>query len=82
MIRLQNLVAIRQQDKQNLSALEKKLQEERKAKGNLEQQLANEKKAKKEEASKASVKYVPFSEAVENLIEANSLLKSESLTYE
>ena len=43
----------RQQDKQNLTSMEKKLQDEKKAKTAVEQQLAQEKKAKKDEAAKA-----------------------------
>ena len=51
--RLHNLVTCRQQDKQNLTSMEKKLQDEKKAKTAVEQQLAQEKKAKKDEAAKA-----------------------------
>lgn len=52
--KLHNLVTARQQDKQNVSQLEKKLQEEKKAKGGLENQLAAERKNKKaEEAATA-----------------------------
>lgn len=49
--RLHNLVTSRQQDKQATQALEKKLQEEKKLRTNVEQQLVNEKKKKVEEAS-------------------------------
>ncbi len=46
----------RQQDKQNLQLLERKLQDERKCKAVLEQQLATERKAKKDQeaANRAS----------------------------
>ena len=44
----------RQQDKQNLAALEKKLQEEKKLREKSEQQLASERKAKKEEEQVAA----------------------------
>lgn len=46
----------RQQDKQNVQQLERKLSDERKAKAVLEQQLATERKAKKEQdaANRAS----------------------------
>lgn len=47
--KLHNLVTARQQDKQNMTLLEKKLIEERKLKANIETQLANERKAKKAE---------------------------------
>ena len=39
----------RQQDKQNLAALEKKLSEEKKLREKTESQLANERKTKKQE---------------------------------
>ena len=45
---LHKLVTARQQDKENVIALEKKLTEERKWKAQFEQQLLAEKKAKKE----------------------------------
>ena len=50
------MVTSRQQDKQNLQLLERKLQEERKCKAVLEQQLATERKAKKDQeaANRAS----------------------------
>lgn len=44
----------RQQDKQNLAILERKLQEERKSRAVLEQQLAIERKAKKAEEAAAA----------------------------
>jgi hypothetical protein len=47
--RLHNLVAGRQQEKQSLVALERKLQDERKLRTSLEQQLAAEKKKKAED---------------------------------
>ena len=52
--KLHNLVTARQQDKQSLSTLEKKLVEEKKAKGGLESQLATERKNKKVEADAAA----------------------------
>lgn len=54
-VRLHNLVTSRQQDKQNLAILERKLQEERKQKAIVEQQLLAEKKKRSEEASRAMV---------------------------
>jgi len=55
--KLHNLVTSRQQDKQNLQLLERKLQEERRCKAVIEQQLATERKAKKEQeaANRAAV---------------------------
>ena len=47
--RLHNLVTSRQQDKQNLAVLERKLAEERKTRSLTEQQLSQERKAKKSE---------------------------------
>lgn len=47
--RLHNLVTSRQQDKLNLAALEKKLQDERKFRTAVETQLSQERKAKKVE---------------------------------
>ena len=47
--RLHNVVMSRQQDKQNLAALEKKLSEEKKLREKTESQLANERKTKKQE---------------------------------
>ena len=44
----------RQQDKQNLAALERKLLDERKQKSNLEQLLMSERKAKKAEEAIAA----------------------------
>ena len=44
----------RQQDKQNLAALERKLLDERKQKANLEQLLVSERKAKKAEEAIAA----------------------------
>ena len=52
--RLHHLVTSRQQDKQNLSILERKLQDERKSRTAIEVQLSTERKAKKmEEAATA-----------------------------
>ena len=51
--RLHNLVTSRQQDKQTLAALERKLLEERKAKTTIEQQLQAEKKRKADDAAAA-----------------------------
>ncbi|KAI1294976.1 Macoilin [Halotydeus destructor] len=45
--KLHNLVTARQQDKQTVSQLEKKLQDEKKTKSTLESQLASERKIKK-----------------------------------
>jgi Macoilin family len=53
--RLHNLVAVRQQEKQSLAALERKLQDERRLRNSLEQQLAAEKKKKTEDAVTKSV---------------------------
>ena len=52
--RLHNLVTNRQQDKQNLAALERKLLEERKQKANIDQLLISERKAKKAEEAIAA----------------------------
>lgn len=52
--RLHNLVTSRQQDKQNISILERKLQDACKNKCVVEQQLASERKAKKAEESAAA----------------------------
>ena len=52
--RLHNLVTSRQQDKQSLSILERRLVEERKAKAVTEQQLIAEKKAKRAEEAVAA----------------------------
>jgi hypothetical protein len=46
--RLQGLVAQRQQDKQAVSQLERRLNDERKAKQNVENQLLTERKTNKE----------------------------------
>jgi len=47
--KLHNLVTARQQDKQTIAQLEKKLTEEKKSRINIETQLATERKAKKAE---------------------------------
>ncbi|CAE1300529.1 Macoilin,Macoilin-2,Macoilin-1 [Acanthosepion pharaonis] len=52
--KLHNLVTSRQQDKQNISILERKLQDACKNKCVVEQQLASERKAKKAEESAAA----------------------------
>jgi hypothetical protein len=52
-VKLHNLVTSRQQDKQTLAALERKLLEERKAKTTIEQQLQAEKKRKADDAAAA-----------------------------
>ncbi|XP_050392701.1 macoilin-1 [Patella vulgata] len=52
--KLHNLVTSRQQDKQNIAILEKKLIEERKLRTSFEQQLAAERKAKKVEDAAAA----------------------------
>ncbi|KAG1656163.1 Macoilin [Nymphon striatum] len=52
--KLHHLVTARQQDKQTINALEKKLQEERKCKAVLETQLASERKNKKAEEAAAA----------------------------
>lgn len=50
---MQNLVRARQQDKQNMVTMEKKLADEQKVKAQVEQQLQQERKQKKaEEASR------------------------------
>ncbi|XP_067945917.1 macoilin-1-like isoform X2 [Watersipora subatra] len=52
--KLHNLVVTRQQEKQNMSALEEKLQEEKKLREKSETLLASERKAKKEEEQVAA----------------------------
>lgn len=52
--RLHGLVTARQMDKQTISQLEKKLAEERRARGTCEAQLAAERKAKKAEEAAAA----------------------------
>ena len=52
--RLHNLVTSRQQDKQTLAQVEKKLSEERNSRMLLEQQLNTEHKAKKAEEAAAA----------------------------
>ena len=52
--RLHSLVSGRQLDKQTMSQLEKKLAEERRARGSCEAQLAAERKAKKAEEAAAA----------------------------
>ena len=54
LFRLHNLVTSRQQDKQNIAMLEKKIIEERKLKTSIETQLAAERKAKKAEEAAAA----------------------------
>jgi len=50
--RLQKLISSRQQDKQNLAILDRRVQEERKQKMTLEQQLMAEKRRKTDDASR------------------------------
>jgi len=50
--RLQKLISNRQQDKQNLAILDRRVQEERKQKMTLEQQLMTEKRRKTDDASR------------------------------
>jgi len=50
--RLQKLISNRQQDKQNLAILDRRVQEERKQKMTLEQQLVAEKRRKTDDASR------------------------------
>ena len=50
--RLQKLISNRQQDKQNLAILDRRVQEERKQKITLEQQLMTEKRRKTDDASR------------------------------
>jgi len=52
--RLHNLVTSRQQDKQNISILEKKMNEERKMRAGIELQLTTERKAKKVDEAAAA----------------------------
>ena len=52
--RLHNLVTSRQQDKQNIAVLEKKMNEERKIRAGVELQLNTERKAKKAEEAAAA----------------------------
>ncbi|CAL1538922.1 unnamed protein product [Lymnaea stagnalis] len=52
--KLHNLVTSRQQDKQTIATLEKKITEEKKTRTSLEQQLVNEKKNKNVEAAAAA----------------------------
>lgn len=52
--RLHNLVTSRQQDKQNIIGLEKKLNEEKKIRNGVEAQLNSERKAKKAEEAAAA----------------------------
>lgn len=52
--RIQNLVRSRQQDKQNMATIEKKLADEQKLRAQSEQQLAQERKQKKVEDSSRS----------------------------
>lgn len=52
--RLHNLVTSRQQDKQNIIGLEKKLNEEKKIRNGVEVQLNSERKAKKAEEAAAA----------------------------
>ena len=52
--RLHKLVTSRQQDKESMSNLEKKLSEEKKQRSQFEQQLSQEKKAKKEREAAAA----------------------------
>lgn len=61
--RLHNLVTSRQQDKQTIASMEKKLTEERKLRTNAEQQLANEKKNKSVEAAAAAARAVAMAAA-------------------
>jgi len=50
--RLQKMITNRQQDKQNLAILDRRVQEERKQKITLEQQLMAEKRRKTDDASR------------------------------
>lgn len=50
--RLQKLISNRQQDKQNLAILDRRVQEERKQKTTLEQQLMAEKRRKTDDSSR------------------------------
>lgn len=52
--KLHNLVTSRQQDKQNISILEKKMNEERKIRAGIELQLTTERKAKKADEAAAA----------------------------
>lgn len=52
--KLHNLVTARQQDKQTIAQLEKKVQEEKKLRASLENQLTSERKAKKVEEAAAA----------------------------
>ena len=52
--RLHNLVTSRQQDKQNISSLERKLNDEKKLRSGIESQLNSERKAKKAEEAAAA----------------------------
>jgi len=49
---MQKLISNRQQDKQNLAILERRVQEERKQKMTLEQQLMSEKRRKTDDTSR------------------------------
>jgi hypothetical protein len=77
--KLHNLVTSRQQDKQNLAALEKKLQEERKSRSLVEQTLNNERKAKKaEDASRAATNAAARIECTPNCISRRREIENEA----
>lgn len=53
----------KQQDKQNIAMLEKKVQEERKLRASLEAQLASERKARKADEAAAAARAVAMATA-------------------
>jgi hypothetical protein len=61
--RLHGLVTARQMDKQTISQLERRLQEERRLRNSCEAQLAAERKAKKAEEAAAAARAVAIAAA-------------------